>query len=234
MIIIMNIVIIKITLSILVLVNIAFPSLEILAEDSSMLFSLNEDPYGISFEEWSAKWWKWLMEIPQKENPAQDPTGMYCNLNQKDKDVWFLAGVFAGEANRKCEIPFGKAILFAGGYECSIAENPNLKTAQELTDCAINGIADFMDPNSYSVKLDGKTILNPSHYKVISPVFQTYLPANNIWGVMEGDTTAVAVSYLVFIKPLSQGFHTFESSSNSPSWSLQSHADFIKYELIIK
>ena len=102
-------------------------------------FGLESSPYGVANGEWTTKWWKWLISIPEPQNPARDDTGMNCSLNRDDPNVWFLTGTFGDHAERTCKIPAGKAIFFAHGNECSYKEYPTLKTDEELSQCATTG-----------------------------------------------------------------------------------------------
>src|SRR5688572_20909869 len=65
---------------------------------------------GKSYNELSGKWTNWLTAEPIATNPAFDPDGRFCDLNQGG-DVWFLASTFEGVVDRTCEIPAGKAIF---------------------------------------------------------------------------------------------------------------------------
>ena len=44
------------------------------------LYSKDDKPYG----QWTANFWKWMISIPQQNNPNNDPTGAKCAINQKD------------------------------------------------------------------------------------------------------------------------------------------------------
>jgi|ERR687888_2727429 hypothetical protein len=78
--------------------------------------------------QWTGKWFKWLMEIPTSNNPANNDMGKNCAVNQTDGNVWFLAGTPGGRADHTCTIPTGKAILFpVYAADCSYAEYPKLK-----------------------------------------------------------------------------------------------------------
>ena len=97
------------------------------------VFPPNSKPYGSSYAEWSIKWWKWVVSIPRKDNPGEDKTGTNSGLGQRGP-VWFLAGTFENLpiAERKCTIPFGKAIFFPVIVsEKSFAEFPELKTESQ-------------------------------------------------------------------------------------------------------
>ncbi len=49
---------------------------------NSPIYSTYDNPYGISYGKWTAKWWEWAYSIPLKINPAYDNTGKLCLINQ--------------------------------------------------------------------------------------------------------------------------------------------------------
>jgi hypothetical protein len=52
------------------------------------VFPANSKPYGLSYGEWTAKWWQWGYSIPKDINPAYDDTGKNCAQKQNGP-VWF-------------------------------------------------------------------------------------------------------------------------------------------------
>jgi hypothetical protein len=42
----------------------------------------------------------WFMEVPQDQDPANDPTAAHCTINQNDANVWFITGTLSGSAER--------------------------------------------------------------------------------------------------------------------------------------
>ncbi|MCA1706817.1 MAG: hypothetical protein LC808_27575 [Actinobacteria bacterium] len=69
-------------------------------------------PFGLTYAQWSEKWWQWALSIPEEQNPMLDPTGANCGIGQSGR-VWFLAGTFGGgPATRVCTVPVGKALFF--------------------------------------------------------------------------------------------------------------------------
>jgi hypothetical protein len=65
---------------------------------------------GKTIGEWSVKWWQWALEIPASTNPMLDGD---CEQGQQGP-VWFLTGVWGGgTADRVCDVPRGKYILFS-------------------------------------------------------------------------------------------------------------------------
>lgn len=48
-------------------------------------------PYGLTYEDWTARWWQWAYSIPKDVNHAYDDTGKYC-MEGQGGPVWFFAG----------------------------------------------------------------------------------------------------------------------------------------------
>jgi hypothetical protein len=46
-------------------------------------------PYGMSYGQWSVRWWQWVFSLPANNNPILD-TGD-CSAGQSGP-VWFLGG----------------------------------------------------------------------------------------------------------------------------------------------
>ena len=65
---------------------------------------------GLSYGQWTVKWWQWSLSIPSERNPVLDDTGINAGENQPE-DVWFLAGIWADDdtkkifPRRKCRSP---------------------------------------------------------------------------------------------------------------------------------
>src|SRR5213083_1086403 len=67
--------------------------------------------HGLTYAEWGAAWWQWVLSIPFAQNPIFDSTGEDCDVGQSGP-VWFLAGTSGSTAVRSCTIPAGKSIFF--------------------------------------------------------------------------------------------------------------------------
>jgi hypothetical protein len=66
---------------------------------SIAIFPPDSQPYGLSYGEWTAKWWQWVHSIPTGNNPQLDQTGEDCAQAQNQTGpVWFLAGTSGGSA----------------------------------------------------------------------------------------------------------------------------------------
>ncbi|HKI08035.1 MAG TPA: hypothetical protein VKA09_06540 [Nitrososphaeraceae archaeon] len=184
-----------------------FPANPIVAQTDDrgtnvQLFTLDSIPFGTPYNEWTSIWWMWLISTPLSESPAADSNGQYCAKSQTGP-VWFLAGTFQGSAERTCEIPAGKGILFpVFNAECSFAEYPNLKTDSELSQCA----KELIDKVTFvQATIDGVQIQNISRTQ--SPPFAVTFPEENIFGVQAGPTRAVSDGFWIFLQPLSAGNH---------------------------
>jgi len=123
-------------------------------------FSADSFPYGMSYGEWTVKWWRWFLSAPKSKNPVLDPSGKYAAVNQPSHGVWFLAGKLADEntniPSRYCSIPSGRSILFPViNCEANPLEYPELRTEQEIIDHVT------ADENTIAEKvcfLDGRSI----------------------------------------------------------------------------
>ena len=133
------------------------------------VYSIDEKPNGLTYDNWTAKWWQWALSIPQDVNPIGDTTGKYCGQDQEGP-VWFLVGTFGGAAERTCEIPEGKAILIPLlTTECNYLENPELKTESELRTCAKQG--QDAGSRTLAAAVDGTQLKNLENYRIESRLF---------------------------------------------------------------
>ena len=68
-------------------------------------------PYGLSYAEWGAQWWRWAYSFPVAQFPPLQSGELDCSAGQSGP-VWFLAGtVGQGPVTRSCTIPTGKALF---------------------------------------------------------------------------------------------------------------------------
>jgi cache domain-containing protein len=169
------------------------------------VFTTTSNPYGLTYGEWTARWWQWAYSIPRDVHPAYDDSGRYCAEGQTGP-VWFLAGTYEHPAERYCTIPAGKAILLPIlNSECSYAEFPNLNAEEELRQCA-KQMQDSVVQLEASI--DGVAIAALQQYRLQSPLFNLTLGENNILGLPVNTTTeAVSDGNWLFLKPLSIGEH---------------------------
>jgi len=188
----------RITAFVFLIGTISIP-LSAFAQEDSLTFPPDSQPYQRTYAEWTSEWWKWFISIPTGNNPLNDPSGERCALGQQDP-VWFLVGSGGGKAERECTIPAGRAILIpAINVECSYAEDQSLRTDNDLRVCATSD-QDLVTETAAT--LNGSVL---QVHRVQSPVFNVTLPADNMFAVPEGPTKAVSEGFWVFIKPLPPG-----------------------------
>jgi hypothetical protein len=171
----------------------------------------NAHPHGLSYAEWTVKWWKWAVSMPVDRHPLTDTAP--CNANQSG-DVHFLGGSFtSSEVVRNCNVPTGKALFFPIlNTECSTIEPDPFHgdTAKELRDCAKG----WVDGATGICTIDGMPVQHLEKYRVQSPMF-TFgpLPENNVLFItVPPGTTGQSVSdgFWLMLAPLPKGPHTIE------------------------
>ena len=180
---------------------------------------------GATTGEWTARWWKWALDIPADRNPLTDASGAFCAEAQKGP-VWFLAGWFGtGMVERNCTIPKGKSILFpiynwiwvqtsgdvptnteADYRQCAAGLPPNVLGCEGVApvaghvDASLDGVPVF---------LNFRTPITRTQ----SPLFHVKWRAGNIFGVIPELETctkcgeAVSDGYWVALPPLKPGPH---------------------------
>jgi hypothetical protein len=171
------------------------------------VFPPDSKPYGLTYGEWSGKWWKWALEIPGNATPMLDKAGEYCDQNQSGP-VWFLAGTQGGPAQRRCTIPEGNGIFFPiVNVLASYVENPLIKTEQELREFT----KDPLDSVTLvEASVDGVKLQDLEKHRMQSPLFNFTYPENNSGGITPGPTQAISDGYWVMLHPLSAGEHTIQ------------------------
>ena len=192
------------------------------------VFSIISNPYGLSYPEWSAKWWQWLAQIPSGVNPVNDKTGVNCAVGQSGS-VWFLAGSTGNAAVRGCKVPAGR-MFPAFSAECSYAEDSTLKTEAQLRSCATNsdqgGIA--------QVNVDGVNIKDLRTYKIQSPLFNFTFPQDKIFGARQGSTQSIADGIFILLQPGNHILHFTGVVLANPTTGTQSYATDATYRLTVR
>lgn len=202
------------------------PAPKALAGGNNLVYPPDEAVYGMTYGEWGAAWWQYVLSIPAADNPLLDETGAKCDVGQGGP-VFFLVGVFnvSGTATRTCTIPAGKALFFPIlNYECDNLVTPPVNPNEwNLRTCAAE-VADLIDVDSLKVTVDGKKVKGLERFRAQSPVFNFFLPAGNVvvaFGYPNGPISGKAVTdgYYVMLKPLRPGNHVVHFEGSIPSWS---------------
>lgn len=183
---------------------------------NSRVYPTLSKPFGLTYAQWSERWWQWALALPGDGHPFIDP-GFDCNSadNGQSGDVWFLAtsGLQDPLVERTCNIPGDTAIMMAlANAECSSLEptfpdGTGGQTAAEQRDCA-NFFANHIVVSSLFCSLDGKPVTNLGAYRFVSSQFSFTAPTPWIFGDTGGTGTSVSDGYFVMLKPPSAGAHT--------------------------
>jgi len=220
------------------IIIISFTLSPALASNSVNIFPLDSKPYGLSYVDHIKNFWKWLLQIPAKENPTNDPTGVNCASDQSNTNssVFYLAHNNGGISERVCKVPAGKG-LFIPVMEAEVSDKevPNAS----VEDLASAAKADQDSVNSLYLKIDDKEYKyeNLTKYRTHTDPFEVVFPDNGIYGVLQGGVSkSVADGFYIITEPLTKGNHTvhFKSSliCSDPDCSDPNYVQDLKYNII--
>jgi hypothetical protein len=203
------------------------------------ILSTESKPFGQSYEQHVINFWKWIVSLPEDENPWQDQTGAKCTNGQSDTNssVFYLSGNGGGKSERICEVPAGKGLLIpVSQVEISDKEAPGSsvedlhKLAKKDQD-SVTSLYLKVDDSEYSQE-------NLTKYRIHTGDFEVNFPVNAIFGVLEpGPSKAVADGFYVITEPLQKGNHTiwYKSSLICPGECMEPNfAQDIKYDLVAR
>lgn len=166
-------------------------------------------PYGHSYAQWSAKWWKWAMEFPLTGHPFVDDPSF--NVSQRQSGpVWFLAAPF-GTVVRNCNIPPHKSLLVGLlNAEASDLEGLGITYVDQHANAKFN--ADHI--HGLTASLDGNALNNINAFRFASHQFSFTAPTPWIFGTTGGAGTSSADGYYLMLKPLHHGTHVLHYTGN--------------------
>jgi hypothetical protein len=198
-------------LSVLLLCLIAsFSSINVVNGDkvNPGIYSTNSNPYGIPYQEWTARFWQWLYSFPADQHPRENYTPEKC-ANGQQGPVWFLDAPLSGKQERTCSIPAGKSIFSAVlNGQCDSSDS-SLRTDEDIRKCATEG-------NDYGVisgTLDGVEIKNLDKYRTDSGFYNITHAEDNIYDSPAGGLyRAFTNGYFVFLEPPAPGKHDLDLS----------------------
>jgi hypothetical protein len=214
----------------------SFTLLPVLGSNSVNIFPPGTKPYGLTYAEHAKNFQKWVLKIPAKDNPIDDPTGAKCTNGQSNTNssVFYLAFNNGGISQRTCKVPAGKGLLIpVMEVEKSDKEAPNSSVAQ----LDISAKKDQDNVNSLYLKIGDKeyNYNDLIKYRTHTDAFDAVFPDNAIYGVLKGGVSkAVADGFYIITEPLAKGTYTihFKSSLLDPSNPDTNFAQDIKYTII--
>ena len=168
------------------------------------IYDAAEQPFGKTWQEWTAQWWRWFLSLPMEDHLSYDSSERWENA-QPDPNVLFLAGTDKGKIKRKIAISPNKAILFPViNYVTSYSEDPALKTEAEMVAKAKSNVDDIVKKEAI---IDGIALPVSENNRVQTPPFDFYFPINNIYKAKEGPSRGVGDGFWIFLRPLRPGKH---------------------------
>jgi hypothetical protein len=153
--------------------------------------------------EWTIRWWQWLLSISKPMNPAFDLTGRYANLNQTDRNVFFLCQTFGKLGSipiRKVAV-HDRAIFMPIINWISVTPDDGsndeqlLETARRKID-VVESLQFFINHKTIDVDLE--------KYRVRSFPFDVCLPKDNLLDLKEGPTRCASDGYWVLFESIRQ------------------------------
>lgn len=169
----------------------------------------------------AAAWVSWVMALPYSTGPTSDPTGAACAADQSGKN-WYLAGTAGGTAERACDVPAGKHLVFPL-LNWVAAFFPEIYPDD---DAVAQGVSEMLaaagtlpeEVCSLTLKIDGVDALAqfdvPTDlFNVTDKSFAIEMNDDNFAsseGFAGGPMTAITAGYYVRLKPLAPGDHVLE------------------------
>ena len=203
------------------LINIGFTTVY-----GAEVFSKDEKPFGIPFDEWVGKYWKWLITLtPEQSEP---PNGS-CLIHKSDSMVMLLDPSIGGKHELECDISSKDGIMIAswnGFFENNdkdkLPANTPLEQLSKFAKEQVNLGAVTSD-----VKVDGKSVAkldeissmsnNKLNYKIntmdnfseiYAKPFSITIPENTFLpDQVTGTWPSGAHGWFTFLKPLPPGDH---------------------------
>lgn len=198
------------------------------------VFSKNEKPFGIAFDEWVSKYWKWWIRVtPEQSEP---PNGS-CLMNKSDSMVMLLDPSVGGKHELECNISSRDGIMIAswnGFFENNDKDNlPANTPLQQLSKFAKEQVN--LGAVTSDVKVDGKSVAKLDEISSMSPgnilnykintmdnfseiyakPFNITIPENtNLPDQVTGTWPSGAHGWFTFLKPLPPGDHKVSYTLN--------------------
>jgi hypothetical protein len=204
------------------------------------IFPPGSQPYGLPYDMQIENFWKWILSIPAKDNPINDPTGEKCATDQlnTNSSVFYLAFNNGGVSERTCEVPAGKGLFIpVMQVELSDKDTPGAT----IEDLKLSAKKDQDSVNSLYLKIGDQeyNFDNLRPYRTDTDGFDVDYADNGIFGIVEGGPTkAVADGYYIMTDPLPKGNHTVHYKSSlsclEPGCAEPNFAQDIKYNIIAK
>jgi hypothetical protein len=208
------------------------------------IFPLKSKPFGMSYENWTIQFWRWLCSIPADRNPVTDRTGIHCGEGQVGQPLFNLAFSDMGGAERTCTLPAGQHLLIPLNVVfVSKAEFPGATTDEDLKNLAeqdessnpfIFLSVDGKESSQLEV-IGGEKITDIKQFRVATEAFDVNITDNPIFG-LPGPTRAVSDGYWIILEALPPGPHQihFKASLTNPDTGKLFYSVDVKYTITVR
>jgi hypothetical protein len=184
-------------------------------DPKKFLYQTADNPFGVTYNKWTEKWWQWFVGMKYDQHAANDPSGDFAHSGQIHPQVFFLAGAVNGRAKRTVDkisrkksllIPMlvveNSEIEWAGAKEHDLEE-----LSQRYGNDMISLKAIIDEGTTEEVELCTGEL---SKYRIYSAPFDLKFTQNNLYTHQGGTTKAAADGYWLFIKEnfFKAGLHT--------------------------
>jgi hypothetical protein len=186
------------------------------------VFAIDSQPNGLTYGQWSAKWWEWAFLQTT-----------FDNCPNESGPVWFLAA----PTHSNCTIPANTAIMFptfnvewsaveavaqgnqTPGQTCLVPTNPNGTSYAALLACARAQANNATQSGAtLEADVDGRMLQSLTDYRAHSPPppFTFTAVSGNLFGLPPGSSQSVADGFWIMLMPLSSGKHTLHFAATVP------------------
>lgn len=168
---------------------------------ASTVIPAGEEPLGVPYGDWAARWWQWMTSSPLAVNPGEVDN---CQENQGG-EVFYIPHVVAGVTmETACEVGPDQWILATPGG--TIWTNSDGETDEEI----LAGLNEWRGIYSnLRLTIDGEDVPDIDSYWVLSPVWESEYIEDDILGGEPGTVARMAAGgWFVMIPPLEPGSHT--------------------------
>jgi hypothetical protein len=205
---------------------------------AQVVFPPDATVFGMTYGQWSAAWWQYVLSIPISANPTFDATGQHCGVHQTGL-VFFLAGEGDGKTvTRECTVPSDTPLFIPIiNAECSNVEQPPFfgSTDAERLACA-QDLIDGVSIGSLKATIDGVEVHGLRDFRVQSPPFDFTMPAQNNILYVSGETAGRSESdgYWLMLEPLSPGPHVLHFEGAVVSGPGKGFSQNVTYNLTVR
>jgi len=187
------------------------------------VFSPNEKPFGIPYNEWVGKYWKWAITMTPEQS---DPPNGSCLMNKTDSMVMVLQPAVGGKHELVCDITSKDAIMIPS-WNAFIENNNKDDKPANYPPQQLSILAKKADTGAVTseVRVDGKSVAKldentpeggstkvntmQNFSEILAKPFNITIPENTFLSdQVPGTWPSGAHGWFAFLKPLPPGDHT--------------------------